>query len=226
LANVGRERARYAPTAATPYRPSGTSRSFDPFPKTRTLPSSTSTSSTSSPLTSETRSPAPYIISRTARSRSPTRSCPGAARIAATSFTDRDRGKVRGTFGRITPTDGSAPASPSRSRNRWRLRTDASVLATDDARYRFPSAYSDPETVATNDAILVSSASRASCTSRDRRNAAYRLRSRRYASRVFLDSPRSTAIQSRYRPIWPPSSSRPAWSAAGTGVLVSPAPRG
>jgi len=82
--------------------------------------------------------------------------------------------------------------SPSRSRNRWKFLTAASARATDEARYRRPSTYSVADSEATNDPTAASSAAVASPTPAISKNAAYRLRSRRYASSVLGESPRST----------------------------------
>ncbi len=99
--------------------------------------------------------------------------------MADTCSTVRGRGSDRGTLGLTTETAGSTSVSPSRSRKRWSMRTAASARATDDARYRRPSATSRDESHSTNRATVVSFASVASPIPLERRYSAYFVRSRR-----------------------------------------------
>ena len=78
--------------------------------------------------------------------------------MAEHSSTDSGRGRFFGTFGRDTPSEGLAVASPSRIRKRWKVRTAARARATDEGRYRRPSAYSAPARPLTNPATTPSSA--------------------------------------------------------------------
>src|SRR5437868_7118993 len=65
----GRISRTYNATAPRARRPSGTTRSFEPFPNIRATPSSYRTSWSASPTSSETRAPVAYANSSTARSR-------------------------------------------------------------------------------------------------------------------------------------------------------------
>lgn len=69
--NFGRPALRYARRAMRVASPTGTTRSLDPLPRTRTTASSVSSAWSSKLHNSETRRPDPYINSSIARSRNP-----------------------------------------------------------------------------------------------------------------------------------------------------------
>ena len=82
----------------------GTSRSLLPLPKTRTSPSSSSTSRTPSAIHSETRRPAPYASSSIARSRKTSGSSSvGAASSRSTSSTRQHVGQRAPALRRLQP---------------------------------------------------------------------------------------------------------------------------
>ncbi len=180
------------------YEPTGTIRSLPPLPRSSTVRSTVSRSSTSSPTASEMRAPVPYSTSSSARSRfaSVVPAEPAAVRIASTSASGSALGSRLAGVGGFTPAAGSAAASPSPTANLWNPRTATTVRA---AEVELSAGWSaSPSRSRTRKSVTTASLTPSrSSMPRAPRYPTYLRRSRRYDRRVLAASPRSTDRWSR-----------------------------
>ena len=107
--------AIHACRAARAGAPTGTMRSFDPLPQTRTSPETKSSIERFMPESSATRSPEEYASSSKARSRSASASSPSIATSCTASSGESADGRRRCAFGALRPPQGSSLKERSRS---------------------------------------------------------------------------------------------------------------
>ena len=127
---AGGRTARYFPSARTAFPPTGTTRTFLPFPVTRTVDDSMERSRIRREQSSPTRSPEEYSSSRIAASRFSRRVPQGRPRRKASiSSTGRNSGSRIALRGAGIPTAGLASISPCATRNPRKVLTADTLRA-------------------------------------------------------------------------------------------------